>query len=316
MAQRKKISVVGAGYVGATTAHWIASKELADVCLIDIDEGMAQGKGLDLSQAGPIEGFDCHIQGTHDYAQTRLSDLVIITAGLPRKPGMSRDDLLAKNTEIVASVTQKIIEYSPDTILIVVSNPLDAMVSVAHLVSGLPASKVIGMAGVLDSARFRSFIANEFNVSVEDVSACVLGGHGDAMVPLPRMSSVCGIPLTELLSAERIQSLVDRTRFGGGEIVKLLKTGSAFFAPSAAAVQMAEAIIKDKKRILPCAVYCDQEYAVGGYFVGVPAKLGANGVEDIIELKLTPEELEAFNTSVQGVKELVTQIKSFSFLKA
>jgi len=308
MAARKKITVVGAGMVGATAAHWAASKELGDVCLVDVVEGMPQGKGLDLREASPIEGFDSDIVGTNSYEDTAGSDVVIITAGLPRKPGMSRDDLIAKNTEIVKTVTEQAVHYSPDAVLIVVSNPLDAMVYVAHQASGFPAKRVMGMAGVLDSARFRTFIADELDVSVEDVTAFVLGGHGDSMVPLPRFSSVGGVPITELLSSQRIEELVDRTRQGGGEIVGLLKTGSAFFAPSAAAVQMAEAVIKDKKRILPCAAYCDKEYNVGGYYVGVPAKLGDGGVKEVIEFNLTDEERKQFEGSVQGVRDLVQTI--------
>ncbi len=308
MGDRKKITVVGAGFVGATTAHWAVSKELGDVCLVDIVEGLPQGKALDLLQASPIEGFDSAIVGTNDYAETANSDIVIITAGLPRKPGMSRDDLMAKNTDIVRSVTEQIAYYSPHAILIIVSNPLDAMVYVAHKASGFPVKRVIGMAGILDSARFRTFIANELDVSVEDVNAFVLGGHGDTMVPLSRYSTVAGIPLPEILSQEKIDALVKRTRNGGGEIVSLLKSGSAFFAPSSAAVQMAETILKDKKRILPCAAYCDQEYQVGGHFVGVPVKLGADGVEKIVEIGLLPEEKEDFQKSVQAVKELVQKI--------
>uniref|UniRef100_A0A832A2T6 Malate dehydrogenase n=1 Tax=Desulfacinum infernum TaxID=35837 RepID=A0A832A2T6_9BACT len=306
--KRKKITVVGAGFVGATAAHWAASKELGDVCLIDIIEGMPQGKALDLMQASPVEGFDANIIGTNDYKDTADSDVVIITAGLPRKPGMSRDDLLFKNTEIVKAVTEQIAKYSPNAYLIIVSNPLDAMVYVAHKVSGFPTNRVMGMAGVLDAARFRAFIAMELNVSVEDVTAFVLGGHGDTMVPLPRYSTVAGIPLPDLLPADKIAALVDRTRNGGAEIVNLLKTGSAFFAPSASAVSMAESILKDKKRIMPCAAYCDKEYGVGGYFVGVPVKLGAGGVEQVIEITLLPEEKEAFQKSVDAVKSLVQKI--------
>jgi len=306
--ERKKITVVGAGFVGATAAHWAAAKELGDVCIIDIVEGLPQGKALDLLEASPVEGFDSYITGTNDYADTADSDIVIITAGLPRKPGMSRDDLLAKNTAIVKSVTEQIAKQSPNAYLIIVSNPLDAMVYVAHKVSGFPANRVIGMAGVLDAARFRTFIAMELNVSVEDVNAFVLGGHGDSMVPLARFSTVAGIPLPELLSAEKIEALVDRTRKGGGEIVNLLKTGSAFFAPSAAAVQMAESILKDKKRILPCAAYCDKEYGVGGYYVGVPVKLGKNGVEEVIEIKLLEDEKAAFDKSVEAVRQLVKNL--------
>ncbi len=306
--KRKKITVVGAGFVGATAAHWAAAKELGDVCIVDIVEGLPQGKALDLLEASPVEGFDANIVGTNDYADTADSDVVIITAGLPRKPGMSRDDLLAKNTAIVKSVTEQIAKYSPNAYLIIVSNPLDAMVYVAHKVSGFPTNRVMGMAGVLDAARFRTFIAMELGVSVEDVTAFVLGGHGDTMVPLPRFSTVAGIPLPELLPADKIEALVDRTRNGGAEIVNLLKTGSAFFAPSASAVQMAESILKDKKRILPCAAYCDKEYGVGGYFVGVPVKLGAAGVEEVIEIKLLPEEKTAFDRSVEAVRNLVKNL--------
>lgn len=307
--KRKKITVVGAGFVGATAAHWAAAKELGDVCIVDIVDGLPQGKALDLLEASPVEGFDSYVTGTNDYADTADSDIVIITAGLPRKPGMSRDDLLAKNTAIVKSVTEQVAKHSPNAFLIIVSNPLDAMVYVAHKVSGFPANRVVGMAGVLDSARFRTFIAMELDVSVEDVNAFVLGGHGDTMVPLARFSTVAGIPIPELLSAEKIEALVDRTRKGGGEIVNLLKTGSAFFAPSASAVQMAESILKDKKRILPCAAYCDKEYGVGGYFVGVPVKLGKNGVEQVIEIKLLAEERAAFDKSVDAVRQLVKAIK-------
>lgn len=303
--KRKKITVVGGGFVGATCAHWVAAKELADVVLIDIIEGMPQGKGLDLLEAGPVEGFDVNVLGTNNYEDTANSDLVIITAGIARKPGMSRDDLLNINTGIVRDVTAQIAKYSPNAFLIIVSNPLDAMVYVAHKVSGFPANRVVGMAGVLDAARFRTFIAQELGVSVKDIQAFVLGGHGDTMVPLPRYTTVSGIPIPDLMSAERIEALVDRTRKGGGEIVNLLKTGSAFFAPSASAVQMATAILKDQKRILPCAAYCDKEYGVGGYFVGVPALLGAGGVERVVEIKMTTDEKTAFDKSVQAVRDLV-----------
>ncbi len=306
--KRNKITIVGAGFVGATAAHWAAIKELGDICLIDIIEGMPQGKALDLAEAAPVEGYNCEIIGTNNYEDTKDSDIVIITAGLPRKPGMSRDDLLEKNTAIVKAVTEQIAKYSPNAILIVVSNPLDAMVYVAHKVSGFPTNKVLGMAGVLDAARFRTFIAMELDVSVEDVNAFVLGGHGDSMVPLPRYSTVAGIPLPDLLPPDKIEALVDRTRKGGGEIVSLLKTGSAFFAPSASVIAMAESILKDQKRVFPCAAYCDKEYDVGGYFVGVPVKLGGNGVEQVIEIKLTPEEKEAFDKSVEAVRQLVKKI--------
>ncbi len=307
--RRNKLTVVGAGFVGATAAHWAAAKELGDVVLVDIIEGMPQGKGLDLMEAAPVEGFDAEVIGTNDYADTANSDVVIITAGIPRKPGMSRDDLLNTNTNIVKAVTEQVVKYSPEAFLIIVSNPLDAMVYVAHKVSAFPTNRVMGMAGVLDSARFRTFIAMELGVSVKDIQAFVLGGHGDTMVPLPRYTTVSGIPIPDLMGQERIDALVERTRKGGGEIVSLLKTGSAFYAPSAAAVQMAESILKDQKRILPCAAYCDNEYDVGGYFVGVPAMLGADGVEKVIEIQLTTEEKAAFDHSVAAVKELVASIK-------
>ena len=311
MMKRAKLTIVGAGNVGATTAHWAAAKELADVVLVDIPalDGVPQGKALDLSQAAPGEGFDVGISGATAYEASADSDIVVITAGLARKPGMSRDDLLAKNAEIVKAVTEQVARTSPNAILIVVSNPLDAMVYVAHKVSGFPPHRVIGMAGVLDTARYRAFIAAELGVSVEDIQALLMGGHGDDMVPLPRYTSVGGIPLPELLSAEKIDAIVQRTRNGGAEIVGLLKTGSAYYAPSAAVVQMAEAIIRDKKRILPCAAHCDKEYSVGGYFVGVPVKLGSRGVEKIIEVKLTTEERELFDRSVEHVRQLIKSIR-------
>ncbi len=307
MGKRAKVSIIGAGNVGATAGHWIVSKELADVVLVDIVDGMPQGKALDLFEATPIERSDCALTGANGYAETAGSDIVIITSGLARKPGMSRDDLLAANVKIVGEVTAQVARHCPEAVLIVVSNPLDAMVYVAHKVSGFPAQRVVGMAGILDSARFRSFIADELHVSVEDVTAFVLGGHGDTMVPLPRYSAVAGIPLPDLLGADRIEALVQRTRDGGAEIVKLLKTGSAYYAPSAAAVEMTKAILRDKKRILPCAAYCDREYGVGGYFVGVPVLLGAGGVERIIEIKMTGPEQAAFARSVEHVKALVAQ---------
>jgi len=302
---RKRVTVVGSGNVGATAAHWIASKELADVVLIDILEGIPQGKGLDLQQAMPIEKRDSHIIGTNNYGDTAGSDIVVITAGIPRKPGMSRDDLLNTNYNIMKSVVTEAIKYSPGCILIIVSNPLDAMAQTAYKLSGFPRNRVIGMAGVLDSARFRTFIADELNVSVENVTAFVLGGHGDTMVPLPRYSTVAGIPITELITPERLAALVQRTRDGGAEIVKYLKTGSAYYAPSAAATEMVEAILKDKKKILPCAAYLDGEYGIKGLYVGVPVKLGAKGIEQIIEIKLTPDEQAALNRSADAVKELV-----------
>jgi len=305
---RKKISIVGSGNVGATAAHWIASKELADVVLIDIIEGVPQGKALDLLEAMPIEKRDSYVLGTNDYADTANSDIVVITAGIPRKPGMSRDDLLNTNHKIMADVVGKVVKYSPKCILIVVSNPLDAMAQAAYKLSGFPRERVIGMAGVLDSARFRAFIADELKVSVENVTAFVLGGHGDTMVPLPRYSTVAGIPITELIAPDRLVQLVQRTRDGGAEIVKYLKTGSAYYAPSSAVAEMAEAILKDKKKILPCAAYLEGEYGIKGLFVGVPAKLGTKGIEQIIQIKLTPEEQSALNKSAEAVKELVAVI--------
>ena len=303
---RKKVTVVGAGNVGATLAHRLVDKELADVVLIDILEGIPQGKGLDLLEAGPIEGYDCRITGTNEYKETAGSDIVVITAGIARKPGMSRDDLLNTNSKIVGDVTRNVVEHSPDTILIIVSNPLDAMCHVALKVSGFPKQRVFGMAGVLDTARFRTFIAMELNVSVENVNAFVLGGHGDTMVPLPRYSNVAGIPITELLSQEQLDRLVKRTRNGGAEIVNYLKSGSAYYAPSAATAEMVESILKDKKKILPCAAYLQGEYGVHDLYVGVPVKLGAAGIEQIIEIKLTPEEQAALNHSAASVQELVT----------
>jgi len=305
---RKKVSIVGAGNVGATAAHWIAAKELADVVLIDVVEGIPQGKALDLLEAMPIEKRDVHITGANDYAATAHSDIVVITAGLPRKPGMSRDDLLHTNYKIMSDVVAKVVAQSPEAILIVVSNPLDAMAQAAFKQSGFNRERVIGMAGILDSARFRTFIAEELKVSVENVTAFVLGGHGDTMVPLPRYSTVAGIPITELISKDRLDAIVQRTRDGGAEIVKHLKTGSAYYAPSAAAVEMVEAILKDKKKIVPCAVYLQGEYGIEGYFIGVPCKLGAAGLEQIIEIKLTAEEDAALRKSAEAVKELCAVI--------
>ena len=302
---RKKVSIVGSGNVGATAAHWIASKELADVVLIDIIEGVPQGKGLDLLEAMPIEKRDSYISGTNDYKDTANSDIVVITAGIPRKPGMSRDDLLNTNYNIMKAVVGEVVKHSPNCILIVVSNPLDAMAQAAYKLSGFPRERVIGMAGVLDSARFRAFIADELKVSVENVTAFVLGGHGDTMVPLPRYSTVAGIPITELIEKGRLDALVQRTRDGGAEIVKYLKTGSAYYAPSAATTEMVEAILKDKKKILPCAAYLDGEYGIKGLYVGVPVKLGSKGIEQIIEIKLTAEEKAALDKSAAAVKELV-----------
>jgi len=294
--------------VGATAAHWIASKELADVVLIDIVEGVPQGKGLDLLEAMPIEKRDSHVLGTNDYAHTANSDIVIITAGIPRKPGMSRDDLLNTNYKIMQDVVGKVVANSPNAILIVVSNPLDAMAQAAFRISKFNRERVIGMAGVLDSARFRTFIAEELKVSVENVTAFVLGGHGDTMVPLARYSTVAGIPITELMDKATLDRIVQRTRDGGAEIVKYLKTGSAYYAPSSAATEMAEAILKDKKKILPCAAYLQGEYGIKGLFVGVPCKLGARGLEQIIEIKLSNEEQAALKKSADAVQELVKVI--------
>jgi malate dehydrogenase len=301
---RKKVSIIGAGNVGATAAHWIAAKELADVVLIDVVEGVPQGKALDLQQAMPIEKCAVRVTGSNDYAASANSDVVIITAGIPRKPGMSRDDLLHTNFKIMSDVVAKVVAQSPESILIIVSNPLDAMAQAAYRLAGFNRERVIGMAGVLDSARFRAFIGMELQVSSENVTAFVLGGHGDTMVPLPRYSTVAGIPITELMTPERVEALVQRTRDGGAEIVKYLKTGSAFYAPSAAAVEMTEAILKDKKKILPCAAYLQGEYGIEGFYIGVPCKLGASGLEQIIEIKLTPEEDAALKKSAAAVKEL------------
>jgi len=305
---RKKVSIVGAGNVGATAAHWIAAKELADVVLIDVVEGIPQGKALDLLEAMPIEKRDVNVSGANDYGATANSDIVVITAGIPRKPGMSRDDLLNTNYKIMSDVVSKVVAHSPEAILIIVSNPLDAMAQAAFKQSGFNRERVIGMAGILDSARFRTFIAEELNVSVENVTAFVLGGHGDTMVPLPRYSTVAGIPITELIPKDRLDAIVQRTRDGGAEIVKYLKTGSAYYAPSAAAVEMVEAILKDKKKIVPCAAYLQGEYGIEGYYIGVPCKLGAAGLEQIIEIKLTAEEDAALKKSAEAVKELCAVI--------
>jgi malate dehydrogenase len=305
MAGRNKITVVGAGNVGATAAHWIAAKELADVVLVDVLEGMPQGKSLDLAQSAPIDGFDVKLIGANSYEETQDSDIVIITAGLARKPGMSRDDLLNTNAGIVTKVTEEVIKYSPNCFIIVVCNPLDAMAQVAYKVSGFPKNRVMGMAGVLDSARMRCFLAEALDVSVENVTAFVLGGHGDTMVPLPRLSTCAGIPITELLPADKIEEINKRTANGGAEIVGLLKTGSAYYAPSLGAVEMAEAILKDKKKILPCAVFLEGEYGINNLFVGVPVKLGKNGVEQIIEVSLTNEERSALHKSAGAVQELI-----------
>ena len=308
----KKVTVVGAGHVGATAAQRLAEKELCDVVLVDIIEGVPQGKALDLTEAAPIEKHDAHLTGANAYDETAGSDIVIITAGIPRKPGMSRDDLISTNAGIMKSVTEQIAKLSPDAILIIVSNPLDAMCHVAFDTCGFPKERVIGMAGVLDSARFRSFIAMELGVSVENTHAFVLGGHGDTMVPLPRYSTVAGIPITELMPPDRIEAIVERTRNGGAEIVGLLKTGSAYYAPASAAVEMAESILKDKKKILPCAVYLQGEYGLQDLFIGVPVKLGSAGIEEIIEIKLTEEEQAALNKSAAAVQELKDILKKLN----
>jgi len=303
---RPKVTVVGgAGNVGATVGQYLVTKELADVVLIDILESVQHGKGLDLLEAGPILGSDSRISGTKEFKDTAGSDIVVITAGIARKPGMSRDDLLNTNAKIVGEVVGQVVAHSPNCILIIVSNPLDAMTQLAFKRSGFPRERVIGMAGVLDAARFRAFIAQELRVSVENIHAFVLGGHGDTMVPLPRFSTVAGIPITELLTPDRVEALVKRTAGGGGEIVALLGTGSAYYAPAASVMEMVEAILKDKKKILPCCVYLEGEYGIRGLCVGVPAKLGASGVEQIIEVKLTPSEAAALNRSAASVKELV-----------
>lgn len=302
----RRVTVIGAGNVGATLAQRIAEKELADVVLVDIIEDMPQGKALDLAESAPIEGYDSRLIGSNGYKETAGSDIVVITSGIARKPGMSRDDLVNTNRAIVRQVTEEAVKYSPNAILIVVSNPLDAMCHVAYKVSGFPKHRVLGMAGVLDSARMSYFLAEALDVSVENINSFVLGGHGDTMVPLPRYSTCAGIPITELLSKEDIDRIVERTRNGGAEIVKLLKTGSAYYAPSAATVEMVEAILKDKKKILPCSVYLEGEYGISNLFVGVPVKLGAKGVEQILEVSLTLEERAALQKSAAAVQELVT----------
>lgn len=322
--RRAKISIIGAGNVGATAAHWAAAKELGDIVLVDIPEieitkpdgtkekvpfTMPAGKALDLYEASPIEGFDSKIIGTSDYAKTANSDVVIVTAGIARKPGMSRDDLINTNTKIVKEVAQNVAKHSPKAVMIVVSNPLDAMVYVAWKASGFPTNQIVGQAGVLDTARYRSFLAEEIGCSVEDVQALLLGGHGDDMVPLARYTFAGGIPIQQLVKPDRLEEIIKRARNGGAEIVGLLRTGSAYYAPAAATVQMAESIIKDKKRILPCAAYCDKEYGIGGFFVGVPCVLGTSGVEKILEVELDPKEKQMFETSVQHVKDLVKVVK-------
>jgi len=306
---KNKVTVVGAGNVGASAAQRIAEKHLADVVLIDVVEGIPEGKALDLWESAPVEGFDCRLKGTRDYADTAASDVVVITAGLARKPGMSRDDLLAKNYDIIKGVTEQVVRHSPNAILVVVTNPLDVMTQTAFRVSRFPKQRVVGMAGVLDSARFRSFIAEELDVSVTNVHAMVLGGHGDTMVPLPRFSTVAGIPIPELMPAATIDRLVERTRNGGAEIVAFLKTGSAYYAPSAAIVEMVDSILRDRKKILPCAAYLEGEYGIRGLFVGVPVKLGRQGVEQILEIALSEGEKKALDNSAAAVKELVDKLK-------
>ena len=306
---RPKVTVVGAGNVGATAAQYIVERELADVVLTDVVDGLPQGKALDLLQAGPVHGYDSRLTGANGYQDTAGSDIIVITAGLARKPGMSRDDLLFKNAEIVGGVVQEVARLSPEAILIVVTNPLDAMAQLAFRKSGFPKHRVLGMAGILDSARFRTFIARELDVSVENVTAFVLGGHGDTMVPLPRYSTVAGIPITELLPQERIDALVQRTANGGAEIVNLLKAGSAFYAPGASVVEMVEAILRDKKKVLPCAAYLEGEYGICGLFVGVPVKLGRRGIEQILQITLTPDEQAALRRSADAVHELTEKLK-------
>jgi len=306
---RNKVTVIGGGNVGANVAQKIAAKELADVVLVDVVEGIPQGKGLDMLESAPVEGYDVRITGTNGYQETANSDIVVITAGFPRKPGMSRDDLLLANYEVVKSATEQAVRHSPNAILVLVTNPLDAMCWTAQQVSGFPRERIIGMAGVLDSARFRTFIAQELNVSFENVTAMVLGGHGDTMVPLVRFTSVSGIPLTELADQATIARMVQRTRDGGAEIVKHLKTGSAYYAPAASTTEMVESILKDKKKVLPCAACLEGEYGIHGLFVGVPVKLGTKGIEQIYEIKLTPEEDAALKKSANAVKELVDVLK-------
>jgi malate dehydrogenase len=299
---RKKVTIIGAGFVGSTCAHWIASKELADVVLVDIVEGVPQGKGLDLLEAGPIEGFDINIVGTNSYEETRDSDVVILTSGAPRKPGMSREDLLKINADITSSNIKQVAETSPNAHIIIVNNPMDTMAYLAFKVAGFPKNRVMGQGGVLDAGRYRTFIAQEAGVSVEDVQAMLMGGHGDEMVPLPSYTTISGIPVTQFISQDRLQAIIERTKKGGGEIVQLLKTGSAYYAPAAATVQMVEAIVKDKKRVLPASVYMDGEYGLRDLFFGVPVKLGANGVEEIIQLPLSEDEQAAVQKSAELVK--------------
>jgi malate dehydrogenase len=308
---RSKIAIIGAGNVGATTAHWAVAHDLGDIALVDVVDGVPQGKGLDLAEAAPVEGYDSRIEGSSTYEVIEGADIVVITAGFPRLPGMSRDDLLGKNAAIMRDVIGNVKRYAPDSILIPVANPLDAMAYIALKDSGFPRERVVGMAGVLDTARFRTFLAMELDCSVEDVQAFVLGGHGDTMVPLLNYTTMAGIPVKSLIEAGRLEEIVTRTRKGGGEIVALLKKGSAFYAPAAAVVQMCESILKDKKRILPCAAYLDGEYGTSGHFLGVPVKLGENGIEQILELELSPDENDQLQTSIMHVKELTEAVKKF-----
>jgi malate dehydrogenase len=307
---RQKVSIIGSGFVGSTAAHWIAAKELADIVLVDIVEGVPQGKGLDLLEASPIEGFDVHIKGTNDYADTAGSDVIVVTSGAPRKPGMTREDLISVNANITRDCISKAAPLSPNAVIIMVNNPLDTMAYLARQVSGFPKNRVIGQAGVLDSARYRTFIAMEAGVSVEDVQAMLMGGHGDEMVPLPRFTTIGGIPVSEFIATDRLEAIVDRARKGGAEIVNLLKTGSAYFAPSAATVQMVEAVLRDKKRVLPCACYLEGEYGLNDVYFGVPCVIGANGVERVIELALNADEQALVQKSAAVVQSSITALKT------
>jgi malate dehydrogenase len=307
---RAKITIIGAGFVGSTAAHWIAAKELGDIVLVDIIEGIPQGKALDLLEASPIEGFDLRVVGTNDYAETADSDVIVVTSGAPRKPGMSREDLIKVNANITRDCIEKAAPYSPDAMIIMVNNPLDTMAYLAKQVSGFPKNRVVGQAGVLDSARYRTFIAIEAGVSVEDVQAMLMGGHGDEMVPLPRFTTISGIPVTEFISQEKLDAIIDRARKGGGEIVNLLKTGSAYYAPSAATVQMVEAVLRDKKRVIPCAAYLEGEYGLNDIFFGVPVVLGGGGVEKVIELPLNEAELALVKKSADGVRASIETLKT------
>ncbi len=306
---RAKVTIIGAGFVGSTAAHWIASKELADIVMVDIAEGIPQGKSLDLLEAGPIEGFDVQVKGTNDYADTANSDVIVVTSGAPRKPGMSREDLIKVNANITRDCISKAASLSPNATIIMVNNPLDTMAYLAREVSGFPKNRVVGQAGVLDSARYRTFIAMEAGVSVEDVQAMLMGGHGDEMVPLPRFTTIGGIPVTEFISEDRLNAIVDRARKGGGEIVNLLKTGSAYYAPSAATVQMVEAVLRDKKRVIPCACYLEGEYGLSDMYFGVPCVLGANGVEKVIELPLNDDEMAQVKKSADVVRSSMDALK-------